>query len=100
MAGSLLPVPGLNAWLKDRFNAENKIGDIKAPILFFHGDADDIVPLKLGQDLFAAANAPKEMVIIKGAGHNNTYLEGGRAYFDKIKSFVATPRPASPAGRP
>lgn len=81
-----LPVPG--KLLQNRLNALDKIGGIQAPILFLHGDVDDIVPIELGRELFDAAKAPKEFITLEGAGHNDTYFVGGQQYFNKIKSFV------------
>jgi len=81
------PLPFLNRWLGDRLNAVAKIAAVKAPILFFHGDQDAIVPIRLGRRLFAAAGEPKEFVVLAGAAHNDTYLVGGEAYFKKICDF-------------
>jgi fermentation-respiration switch protein FrsA (DUF1100 family) len=74
--------------LQKRFNSVDKIGTVKAPILFFHGDRDDIVPIELGQALFEAAPEPKEFVTLPGAGHNDTYVVAGPGYFEKFTSFV------------
>jgi uncharacterized protein len=81
-----LPVPG--RLLQNRLNALDKIARIKAPILFFHGDLDTIVPIDLGRELFNAATAKKEFVTISGAEHNDTYFVGGPEYFNKIRSFI------------
>jgi len=88
MARRHFPLPGLEAGLAKRFNSLGRIGRVRAPILFFHGDRDDIVPLELGRELFQATLAPKEFVLLSGAGHNDTYLVGGQAYFDKFKFFL------------
>ena len=42
----------------------------------------------MGRRLFAAARDPKELYIIPGAHHNDTYLVGGKAYFERLKSFI------------
>jgi fermentation-respiration switch protein FrsA (DUF1100 family) len=36
----------------------------------------------------AAAAGPVEVVLIHGAGHNDTYDIGGRAYRDKMWAFI------------
>jgi fermentation-respiration switch protein FrsA (DUF1100 family) len=64
------------------------IDQVRAPILFFHGDKDRIVPIRLGRGLFEAAPNPKEFVVLPGAGHNDTYFVGGQDYFKKIENFV------------
>ncbi|MGB6064761.1 MAG: alpha/beta hydrolase [Desulfomonilaceae bacterium] len=90
MARAHFPLPVPDGVLSHRFNALEEVGRIKAPILFFHGDVDNIVPIELGRALFQAAGAPKEFVTIEGAGHNDTYLVGGRMYFNKIRDFVSS----------
>jgi hypothetical protein len=88
MAAVHFPLPVPARLLQHRLNALDKIGTIMAPILFFHGDLDTIVPISHGRELFDAAKAPKEFVTISGAGHTDTYFVGGQQYFAKIKSFV------------
>ena len=61
---------------------------IHCPILVFHGDADGLVPPAMGLAVAAAAAGPVEVVLIHGAGHNETYAIGGREYRDKLWEFV------------
>ncbi|MEW5910954.1 MAG: alpha/beta hydrolase [Thermodesulfobacteriota bacterium] len=88
MAKSFLPLPGLGPWLGKRFNSLARAPRVQAPVLMLHGDRDDIVPLALGRALFAALPEPKQFVLLPGAGHNDTYLQGGEAYFQRLKAFV------------
>jgi fermentation-respiration switch protein FrsA (DUF1100 family) len=90
MARAHYPLPFVEALLKDRLNAVGQIVQVRVPILFFHGDKDRIVPIELGRKLFEAAPIPKELVVIPGAGHNDTYSVGGSDYFKKIESFLAS----------
>ena len=62
---------------------------VRCPILVFHGDADRLVPTSMGMAVAAAAGGPVEVVLIRGAGHNETYDVGGKAYRDKLWAFVA-----------
>jgi fermentation-respiration switch protein FrsA (DUF1100 family) len=87
MARAHYPLPFAETLLKHRLNALDEIVQVRVPILFFHGDRDKIVPIKLGRKLFKAAPSPKEFVILPGAGHNDTYVVGGQDYFNKIESF-------------
>jgi pimeloyl-ACP methyl ester carboxylesterase len=64
------------------------IARIHCPTLIFHGTADMLVPLKMGREVAAAAGGPVEFVMIEGAGHNDTYGMGGKAYKEKLASFV------------
>jgi len=88
MAREHFPVPMVGSVLEKRLNSVDNIGRVSAPILFFHGDLDDIVPYGYGREVFDAAPEPKELVTIPGAGHNDTYLVGGQPYFEKIRNFV------------
>ena len=65
-----------------------RMPQIRCPVLVFHGDADRLVPTAMGKEVAAAASGPVEMVLIHGAGHNDTYDRGGREYRDKIWEFV------------
>jgi uncharacterized protein len=66
-----------------------RMRQIRCPVLVFHGDADRLVPTAMGRDVAAAAAGPVELVLIHGAGHNDTYDVGGKAYRDKVWAFVA-----------
>lgn len=70
------------------FDSLSKIKCLKSPLLLIHGDKDEMVPYKLGRELFMAANRPKEFYRIKGAGHNNTFDIAGDEYFQRIKRFA------------
>lgn len=60
----------------DRFNSLSKIASIKMPLLIVQGLNDEVIPVSLGQKLFAAAQEPKQALWIPGAGHNNLYAKG------------------------
>jgi fermentation-respiration switch protein FrsA (DUF1100 family) len=56
--------------MRSRLDSLNLIGQYKGPLLLSHGTADEIIPYALGQQLFAAANEPKESVSFPGGFHN------------------------------
>ena len=89
--------PG-GAWLGAlagrRFDSASKIGRIRAPLLFFHGDRDEVIDRELGRRLFDAAPQPKTFEIVHGAGHNNLTQVGGRPYFERIRRFLEEVAPA------
>ena len=64
---------------------------VHCPILLIRGDADRLVPPSMGKAVAAAAGGPVDLVLIHGAGHNDTYDRGGREYRDKLWRFVAGP---------
>lgn len=89
----------LGAWLaRGHFDAARRITQVRCPLLFFHGDRDDIVAIELGRRLFALAPEPKAFEVIPGAGHNDTTLRGGRAYFERIGRFLDAVAPPGSDG--
>lgn len=87
MAGTLLPGP-LAAILPQGFDNLDKIERVGAPVLFIHGDRDEIVPYEQARRLFAAAKPPKAFYTVRGAGHNDNYLVGGGTYFRRLSEFI------------
>jgi fermentation-respiration switch protein FrsA (DUF1100 family) len=81
-----LHYPQLPRWLmRDRYETMNTIGKVTAPLLIVHGEEDDVVPVAMGRALFEAANAPKEIATLPGAGHGDHYLFGS---YDKIFAWI------------
>src|SRR5881628_266771 len=99
VAGLILESPFTNAaamakyhyGLLPRFLLRLSLANVRrvsCPILLFHGDADRLVPTAMGMAVAAAATGPVEVVLIHGAGHNDTYDVGGRSYRDKMWQFI------------
>ena len=87
MAAEVMPfVPGFI--LRTKMDSLSKIKNVRAPKLFIHSPADEMVPYRFGRALFDAAPAPKQFYEVSGASHNETDTVGGRAYFDAIGEFV------------
>jgi fermentation-respiration switch protein FrsA (DUF1100 family) len=80
-----LPVRWL---LADRFAAIDVIGAVRSPVLVIAGDRDSIVPLELSQRLFERITAPKEMVVVPGADHNDQALLDGDLMIRSIVAFL------------
>ncbi len=57
--------------MKDQFRSDLRIGKVTAPVLVLHGERDRIVPIVLGERLYAMINAPKRFVRFPDAGHND-----------------------------
>ena len=80
-------LPDIGPLLFRRFDSKSKIVNIRAPLLFFHGDRDEIIPLKLGRSLFEAAPEPKWFIEIPGAGHNDLVETAGSSYRGSLHEF-------------
>lgn len=89
MRGGLAALVPTSWVVRSKFDSLSKIANVHSPIMLLHGDMDDIVPIEMGRELFAAANEPKRFYPIAGAGHNDTVLIGGDAYFDALKEFIS-----------
>jgi uncharacterized protein len=46
-----------------------------------HGDHDWLVPVSMGRELFASARVHGELLIVRGAGHNDVDQVGGDSYW-------------------
>jgi fermentation-respiration switch protein FrsA (DUF1100 family) len=57
------------------------------------GDHGEIIPLRLGQELYAAAQEPKSFWVVEGAGHNDIVETGGRQYRERLEAFYASLKP-------
>lgn len=73
---SWLPVSAL---LKSPWKSEERIKSVHAPLLVAQCDADKRIPPAEGRRLFDAANQPKEMVVLTGCGHVETWVDPAKA---------------------
>jgi fermentation-respiration switch protein FrsA (DUF1100 family) len=74
--------------ISSRYDNLAKIGQLRCPLLLFHGDRDRIVPPDMARKLFNAAPQPKTLYLIPGAGHNDTTEIGGSAYWQQWRNFI------------
>lgn len=79
------------SWLfRDDYSPIRRAAEISpTPILFIHGDQDQIVPVHHSYDLFAAAKEPKKLLIIAGGAHIEA-LQTERGRNAVIDFFQAT----------
>lgn len=64
------------------------MGRIDCPVLFVHGDADQLIPITMGRRLAEQAGARGESLVLPGADHNDTYDSGGDAYVARVQAFI------------
>ena len=89
ISGSLLPIPLVLTLFEARYDSIFKIGRVESPVMILHGDRDKPVPYWMAEKLYAAANEPKTLYPIRGAGHNDTVYVGGEAYFEALGDFIS-----------
>jgi len=88
MAKTLFPIGLVQPFTGVHLDSASKIGAVKCPKLFIHGGQDEIVPLRLGEKLFACAPQPKQFLEIPGAGHNDLIWVAGAEYGRAIRKFL------------
>lgn len=72
----------------DECNAAEEVKKAKVPILFFHGDKDDFVPCWMSEKIYENCISPKEIYIVKGASHAESYYKETEYYESKINDFI------------
>lgn len=73
----------------DRFDNLGRIDELDEPLWIVHGNQDLIIFLSHGKRLFAAANSPKYMTILDGAGHNDVMERAGNEILENLKRLIA-----------
>ena len=66
--------------LSEKFDSVKKMAQVAMPVLIVHGANDTYVPSRLSAALYAAAPAPKKLLLIEGGGHNNSMWLGNVQY--------------------
>lgn len=63
--------------------------DTCVPVFFIHGDADELVPCSMTLENYLACSAPKEILIVHGAGHATSFLVDPETYKARVLAFFA-----------
>ena len=79
------PYLPVNTILKDRYDSIGKIKNITTPILIMHGKKDNIVPQKMGLELYEKANQPKFSYFPENDDHMMEYNDN---LLNSIKLFI------------
>src|SRR5262245_26254824 len=74
--------------LRDRFSAIEQIRRIRAPLLVIAGGHDRIVPIDNSRRLYEAAIAPKTLLVLPNADHNDYELLAGDEMIQAIGRFL------------
>ena len=74
--------------MKDQFHSDLRIASVTAPLLFLHGARDGVVPIALGERLYALANEPKRFARFPDAGHEDLDLYGAQ---NAVRAFLGQP---------
>jgi fermentation-respiration switch protein FrsA (DUF1100 family) len=80
--------------MTDQYRTIDRIGSVKVPVLIVHGARDCLIPVHHARQVYAAANEPKTLAILRRGDHNDLFDHGAWA---KIEAFLDTREPARPA---
>jgi len=69
------------------YNTLRRIRDVNVPVLVIHSSEDEIVPVRHGRRIFAAAREPKAFLAIRG-DHNGGFLMSGQDYVKGLRDFI------------
>ncbi len=73
--------------LRDKFDSINKVSQLNSPTLVIHGDADKVIKMDYGKQLYEGIPQPKKFIAFPGGGHSNLFDFGAGI---KIASFIDT----------
>ena len=79
-----LPVKFL---LKDKYESDKKIKNIKSPILIMHGKVDKLVPFYMGKKIYAMANEPKYSYFTE---YDNHMMEYNKNLLNVLNEFIGS----------
>jgi len=71
--------------LKDKYESDKKIKNIKSPIFIMHGEVDKIVPFWMGEKMYKLANEPKYSYFSKYDDH---MMEYNKKLLNELKKFI------------
>lgn len=68
-------------------NAAEEVKKAKVPILFIHGSKDTFVPCRMCYEIYGNCSSDKDILIIDGAGHAESYYKEQEKYENKLNEF-------------
>lgn len=64
------------------------VADCDLPILFVHGENDEVVPFEMAEELYELHEGEKDSLFVKDAGHVEAMFKAPRAYTKKLDEFI------------
>lgn len=89
----LVPLASIESSLRANYgfyesSAIKQMEKNERPTLFIHGDQDDFVPTKMVYSVYKATKGPKELEIVKGAKHAQSYKINPTKYKEIVAKFL------------
>jgi pimeloyl-ACP methyl ester carboxylesterase len=73
--------------LRHRFDTFAEASAVRCPTLVVHGDRDGVIPLSFGKRVAEALHG--ELIVAKGAGHNDLFHVVTGTYAERVRAFLA-----------
>ena len=72
----------------DDLSSAREVRKAKVPFLFIHGEDDVFVPCWMTEEIYKNCASPKTKLIVKGAGHGESYYKDTEGYERAMDSFI------------
>ena len=86
VAARVFPYFPVRYLIKDPFRSDERIAQVRVPLLVMHGAQDSTIAIRFGEQLFALAHEPKQFVRFDQGGHNDLDHFGAT---DVARQFIA-----------
>jgi len=84
------PILPLSWIMVDRYESDKRIAAINAPLLILHGTRDQVIPIEMGQRMYALARDPKKIVVFPEGRHVDLDQYGA---VDVVRDWILSQRP-------
>jgi uncharacterized protein len=84
-AKNIYPYLPVQLLLKDKYESNLKIKNIDIPILIMHGKVDNLVPFRMGKEMYELANKPKYYYF---SDYDNHMMEYNEKLLKSLKDFI------------
>ncbi|MBQ8159421.1 MAG: alpha/beta hydrolase [Clostridia bacterium] len=71
----------------------HQIAKAQVPVLFIHGSEDNFVHTDMVYKVYDACPTEKQLLVVDGAGHGNSYNHAPDLYFDTVFGFLGSYMP-------
>lgn len=70
-------------------DVRKSVANSKVPILFIHGEQDDMVPVKMAKELYKICGSPlKKIKLFQNANHAESLMRNEKEYLETVDDFI------------
>lgn len=70
-------------------DVRKSVSNAKVPVLFIHGKQDDLVPLRMANELYSLCGSPlKKLKIFENASHAESLMKNEKDYLKTVDDFI------------